>query len=534
MSIAGTLRFKVSQSLIEAFARLSGDFSSIHIVSEFGRLSRYRQTVMHGMLPLVYLAAVLGERPELGSLKKLKCQFLEPCYIDDVLEIRWDVNEGNRRSFTIIRIGAGAPATKGEIELYEKSALSVLKQGITTPPEGRSEQSYFLSDISVGTERSFEFILYSQIDLQVVKTFIEHIVSGPTLSFEKLDPHFLSSLFMSTFIGMEIPGRYATLSEVSAEFPSDPIKGSVTLTGKVDKVMTGSSRIKVGFQWKQGEAVIGTGHAWSMVGGAHPVGISSKSIQEAYLSSGISGRVALITGASRGIGEATAKLLALQGAKVAVHYFRGEAAAKSIVADICDAGGSAIAVGADIRDEAQVKQLFERVTTSLGPVDILVNSAVDEFSPKEFETLEWSDFLGELEVSLKGLHACCKEAVPGMKARKWGKIVTIGTIAVESPVAGQNKYITVKSALTGYTRSLASELARENIQVNLVVPRMTKTSLLAGLPSEFVNRLAQESAAGAILEPIEVARTISFLVSEWAKPISGQKLVLNQGEMPFL
>ena len=534
-----TIGIRISDQLIEAFAKLTGDRSSIHIDPEFGRLSRFRRPVMHGMLPLVYLAGWVSANHPKAAVTRLTCQFLEPCFSGDELriEIGLPPEPGSPLySFKIFNASSGAVHTKGEFELTQS--------GQPLPPNGvaesglasaLTENSLSLKSITAGMKESFTVTVGPDCNRNIAAVFEQHRIDFQSeLNLANLGHNSFALLFISTFIGMRIPGRYATLAEIAVRFTAPVSAGEIGISGTVDKVMPGSSRIKVGFSWIQGETVVATGHAWSLVGEPHPQPLKVEEIRDRFLPLGINGKVALITGASRGIGEATAKLLALNGAKVAVHYFRGQSAADTIVREIEAAGGTAAAVGADIRDEAQVQAMFKQIEAKFGPVDILVNNAVDQFSPKEFSEISWQDYISELDVSLRGLHACCRQAVPSMRDRKWGKIVNLGTIAVETPVSGQNKYITVKSALTGYTRSLAAELARDNIQVNLVVPRMTRTTLIAGLPGELVRRLAEESASGAILEPIEVARAIVFLVSEWANPISGQKLVLNQGESPYI
>ena len=234
------------------------------------------------------------------------------------------------------------------------------------------------------------------------------------------------------------------------------------------------------------------------------------------------------------IGEATAKLLAIHGAKVAVHYFRGGKDAAAIADDIRENGGTALAVCADLRNESMVQRMFETVRGSLGEVDILVNNAVGDYLPKPLEELVARDYLEELSVSLFGLHACCKLALPYMRSRRRGKIINLGSIVTDVPVSGQNKYITAKSAVVGYTRSLAVEVARDNVQVNIVVPRMTETTLIGSLAQGLVAKFIDESPAGQLLQPVDVAKAIVFLASDWADSISGQKLVLNQGEAPFL
>jgi 3-oxoacyl-[acyl-carrier protein] reductase len=224
----------------------------------------------------------------------------------------------------------------------------------------------------------------------------------------------------------------------------------------------------------------------------------------------------------------------MSGARVAVHYFRGREDAAAIVGDITDNGGLAMPVEADLTDQTAVEKMFADIETGFGPVDILVNNAVGDFSPKPVEELNTSDYLGELNVSLFGMHTCCRLALPHMRRRRWGKIVNMGTVATELPVTSQNRYITAKSAVVGYTRSLAVEVAADNIQVNLVAPGMTETSLIAALPAALVKRLAEDSPGGALLAPIDVAKIVLFLVSNWAASISGQQILLTKGSPPFL
>ena len=114
-----------------------------------------------------------------------------------------------------------------------------------------------------------------------------------------------------------------------------------------------------------------------------------------------------------------------------------------------------------------------------------------------------------------------------------GKIINLSTVAVDNPVAGQSRYITAKSAVTGYTKSLAKELMKFNIQANLVVPNMTDTDLVSVLPSMYKDKIAESRPYGRHVYPVEVAQSIVFLASNWSDAITGQKLVLNLGEPPF-
>jgi len=261
--------------------------------------------------------------------------------------------------------------------------------------------------------------------------------------------------------------------------------------------------------------------------------IDCAAIRQRYLQTGVDGKVAVITGSSRGIGETAAKLFAMHGARTVVHYYHGKGDAEAIVEEIRHAGGTALALGCDIRDERQVADFFAAVLAAYGRVDILINNAVHEFRPAPLLNLRWEDYLEELDVSLKGMHHCCREAIPTFIRQGGGKIVNVSSVVADNPVSGHNRYITAKSAVVGYTRSLAKELLNDNIQVNLVVPNMTETDLLSSMPSELVARLAQERAYGRHLEPIEVALAMLYLSSGWSNAITGQRIVLNLGEAPF-
>ena len=226
--------------------------------------------------------------------------------------------------------------------------------------------------------------------------------------------------------------------------------------------------------------------------------------------------------------------MAMLGAKVVVNYFEGRTDGENIINDIKNNGGEAIAVYADIRNKNDVKNLIDRTLETYGTIDILINCSVKDFINRELTELEWDDFINELDVSLRGLHYACTAVRPVLQEKKSGKIINISSLFVDNPIKGQNKYITVKSAVQGYTRSLAVELFNDNIQVNMVVPNMTETDLLAGLPDNYIEKLVSESKLGRNLMPYEIAQTISFLASDWSNNITGQRIIINAGELPFL
>jgi len=205
----------------------------------------------------------------------------------------------------------------------------------------------------------------------------------------------------------------------------------LALKGTVEEIASASRRIRLALEWMEGGTVLGKGWASTLVNEPMAAGISSATIRELHLATGLQGKVALITGASRGIGEATAKLIALHGAKVAIHYFQGKTDAEAIVDDIKAQGGRAAAVCADLRNEENIAEMFGQIQQQLGKVDILVNNAVGEFVTRAFDSLTSEDFMRELQVTLFGVHQCCRLALPHMRAKKWGKIINFGTTAIE-------------------------------------------------------------------------------------------------------
>ena len=239
------------------------------------------------------------------------------------------------------------------------------------------------------------------------------------------------------------------------------------------------------------------------------------------------GRKALVTGASRGIGKATALLLAREGADVAVNYVSSDTAAREVAEQVRAVGRSALVLQADVADGEQVKAMFRRVQEEWGGLDVLVNNAGGR---RDGPLLEVEDSAWEhvLAVHVLGTVRCCRLALPGMIEKKEGVIVNIGSTAGLRGVRNMVAYATAKAAVMHLTRCLAVEASQHNVRVNCVAPGITDTDFHAVTPPEFI----QHSIDNRILlhrvgRPEEVAQAVLFLISN--DYVTGEVLTVDGG-----
>jgi 3-oxoacyl-[acyl-carrier protein] reductase len=243
----------------------------------------------------------------------------------------------------------------------------------------------------------------------------------------------------------------------------------------------------------------------------------------------LSGRIALITGASRGIGAATARLFGAEGAAVAVNYFRSEEPARAIADEIEGAGGRALPCGADARDPEAVEAMVRKVEEKLGPVDTLVVNASIDFPMKPFLDYEWSEFEAKLVGELKAAFHVTKAVAPGMVERKSGCIVVISSGLSRYPGHGFCAHSTAKSGLDGFMKSLALELGPHGIRVNTVAPGLTITDATAHLPDAAKEHTAQMTPMGRVAVPEDVAGAVLLVASDHARFVSGNYIAPSGG-----
>ncbi len=239
----------------------------------------------------------------------------------------------------------------------------------------------------------------------------------------------------------------------------------------------------------------------------------------------LSAHVALVTGASRGIGAAIALTLAESGAAVAVNYRARADDAEAIVARIKAKGGRAISVAADVSQSAAVTGMVERVARELGPIDILVNNAGIAIV-RSVDELSESDFDRTLLVNLKSAFLCTQAVLPGMRERKWGRIVNITSGAARGAGAIGPHYNASKAGMEGLTRGYAARLVKEGITVNNVAPSLIETDMMKGRTD-----LARNIPLGRMGQPEEVAQAVAMVLGN--EYMTGQTIILNGG-MAFI
>jgi 3-oxoacyl-[acyl-carrier protein] reductase len=238
--------------------------------------------------------------------------------------------------------------------------------------------------------------------------------------------------------------------------------------------------------------------------------------------------VALVTGASRGIGRAIAIALGSDGHAVAVNFASRADAAEEVVSEIRAGGGKAEAFQADVSDPDQVEDLFARVGAALGPVAILVNNAgitadnlVLRMSPEEFDRV--------IDTNLRSAFLCTKAALKGMIRARWGRVISISSVSGIAGNPGQANYAASKAGLIGLAKSVAKEVGSRGITVNVVAPGFVTTDMTGSLSEEVKAGLLSSVSLGRFGEPVEIASTVAFIASEKASYLTGQVIVADGG-----
>jgi 3-oxoacyl-[acyl-carrier protein] reductase len=239
-------------------------------------------------------------------------------------------------------------------------------------------------------------------------------------------------------------------------------------------------------------------------------------------------KVAVVTGASRGIGRAIAERLASEGARVVVNHRASAEQAEEVVRAIREQGGDAVAMQADVSDFQQAQELMQAVTKEFGRIDVLVNNA-GTTRDTLLMLMKEDDWDLVIDTNLKSVFNCCKAVARGMVRQRSGRIINITSVAGLAGNPGQTNYAASKAGIVGFTKSLAKELGTRHITVNAVAPGFVPTALTNSLPEDLRQAAIEHTPLGRFGEPEEIAAAVAFFASDEAGFITGQVLSVDGG-----
>jgi 3-oxoacyl-[acyl-carrier protein] reductase len=343
---------------------------------------------------------------------------------------------------------------------------------------------------------------------------------------------FLHASLLSNLIGMRLPGRGALYLAQTIEFSApvfvgDTVEARATIT-RIDRETRIVDLTTVIVNQREDAVLRGTARAkvLRLVAPSPP----AEAKPTAPASAMLSGKVALVTGASRGIGRATAKMLSAHGATVWINYCRSPSAAQEVKDEIVTAGGSCEVVRADVTDPHQISDMIARIAAA-GPLDILVNNAGPKISSAPFDKLDWQDMAAAFEGIVGPAFAVTKAVLPHLKATR-GRIVNVlSSAALQRTAYNWLPYVSAKSALHAFSKNLAQELGPQGITVNMVSPSMVDTDLVAGTPDRIRQMMVGRTPLRRLGTAEDVAGAVLMLVSPYAHFITGENLLVTGGDV---
>ena len=241
----------------------------------------------------------------------------------------------------------------------------------------------------------------------------------------------------------------------------------------------------------------------------------------------LDGRVALVTGSSKGLGRAMAMALGKAGAKVCINYFNNEAKADAVFKEFQDAGCEGILVRADVTKEDEVDRLVTEIEEKLGPIDILIPNATCDQPQKPIESYDWDFYQSMLDFFIKSPYLLVRRTLPHMKKQKWGRIINIGSEVFQRGIPQFTAYVAAKGGQNGFSRSLATELAPFGICVNMISPGWIPVERHEKDPQESKDQYLADLPAGRWGVPDDLAGAIVFMSSDAAGFVMGQNICVN-------
>ena len=350
--------------------------------------------------------------------------------------------------------------------------------------------------------------------------FAERVVHG-----------FLHASLLSTLIGMRLPGRGALYLGQTIEFSApvfigDTVEATATIEGidRETRIVT----LRTESMNQDGVTVLRGNARAKVLRLAAPA--AAPDVRAAPASGQLlTGRVALVTGASRGIGRATACLLAAHGAEVWVNYHRSPAAADEVRQEIAAAGGRCETVRADVSDEAEVAEMMRRIGAK-GGLDILVNNAGPKIVSAPFEKLDWSA-MAEAHAGIVGsVFTVTRAALPALKRSKGSIVNILSSAALQRTAYNWLPYVSAKAALHAMSKNLAQELGPAGVTVNTISPSMIDTDPVANAPDRIRQTMLGRTPLRRLGTPEDVAGAVLLLASPYARFITGENLLVTGGD----
>ena len=246
----------------------------------------------------------------------------------------------------------------------------------------------------------------------------------------------------------------------------------------------------------------------------------------------LANRVALITGSVRGSGAGIARVFAREGAQIVLNQVKDEGNPQRVLEEIHAIGGQALFVRADITDETQVREMIRKAEETFGKVDILVSNYAASIPRKSFSDMTWGEWQEQLDTTLKAAVLCSQAVLPGMKAQRWGRIISVNTIGIHQPALTYHGYTAAKTAMLGFTRNLAVEVGQYNITVNIVSPGLTLTEEVKAMLSPEAQEKHEKQIPLRRTGTVEdTAHAALFFASELGSFVTGHYLPVCGGQV---